>query len=155
MSERQNCPCQSSKAYKECCEPLHQQKHLALTAEQLMRSRYSAFKLGLVNYLIATLAPSQRSADDHAVLTETIESTEWLGLRIIDHQQTQQQAAVEFIAFYQNEASVGQLHERSQFVNLEGKWFYQTGDFLPPIKLSRNEPCFCGSGKKLKRCHTT
>jgi len=40
------CPCGSGTAYAACCEPMHQGAP-ALTAEALMRSRYSAFVLGL------------------------------------------------------------------------------------------------------------
>jgi SEC-C motif-containing protein len=150
---QQTCPCLSGKQYKECCQPKHDGSQPAETAEQLMRSRYSAFVLGLVDYLINTVTPSQRTANDHAAISETGANTNWLGLKIIDHNQHQDQAEVEFVAFYQDDDSFAQLHERSQFVQLDGSWFYQTGDFLPAIKLNRNEPCFCGSGKKFKRCH--
>lgn len=152
MTEATPCPCISGEKYSECCQPLHEGKQHAKTAEQLMRSRYSAFYLGLVDYLIETLATEQRKSDDQAVLQNTIDNTQWLGLKILKHQQKAEQAFVEFIAFYQDEG-IAQLHERSSFIKKEGKWFYQTGEFLPAIKLGRNEECFCGSGKKLKRCH--
>ena len=29
----------------------------------------------------------------------------------------------------------------------------QTSDFVKKRKISRNEPCSCGSGKKYKHCH--
>ena len=48
------CPCLSGMSYESCCEPLHREKQRAATAEQLMRSRYSAFALAEVDYLIAT-----------------------------------------------------------------------------------------------------
>ncbi|NEQ54934.1 MAG: zinc chelation protein SecC, partial [Leptolyngbya sp. SIO3F4] len=34
-----------------------------------------------------------------------------------------------------------------------GCWFYLDGEMLPPILPKRNQPCWCGSGKKFKHCH--
>lgn len=146
------CPCLSQLSYSECCEPLHKKQQGAETAEQLMRSRYSAFYLAEVDYLIATLHPSKRRLDERELLQSTINNTQWLGLNVLDHQQKNELAEVEFVAFYQDNP-VGQLHERSRFTCESGEWFYHDGILLPAIKLGRNDPCFCGSGKKLKRCH--
>src|SRR5690606_39678562 len=44
------CPCQSGQAYADCCQSLHQGAP-ASSPEALMRSRYSAFVLGLEDYL--------------------------------------------------------------------------------------------------------
>lgn len=148
------CPCISGKSYSACCQALHEGKITASSAEQLMCSRYSAFYLGKVDYLIQTLHPDKRQADDQTTLAQTIKQTKWLGLKIVAHKNSGLKATVEFIAFYQ-ENPIGQLHEKSNFVKESSQWFYNDGEFLEPIKLSRNELCFCGSGKKLKRCHKT
>lgn len=117
-----------------------------------MRSRYAAFVRQHIDYLLKTLHPSKRQLDDAQTLQQTFETTKWLGLSIVDQRQNDDTAEVEFIAFY--EASpIGQLHERSRFSKQQGQWFYLDGEFLPPIKLSRNDNCICGSGKKFKRCH--
>ncbi|WP_417550673.1 YchJ family protein [Methylophaga sp.] len=150
--KNQLCPCQSQSVYDECCGLLHQGKHVATNAEQLMRSRYSAFVLHNTSYLHATLHPSQRRPDDLLNLQQTMETTEWLGLTILEHTETDDQAEIDFIAFYVDKP-IGQLHERSRFTRQQGQWFYLDGEFLPPTKLGRNENCVCGSGKKLKRCH--
>lgn len=147
-----SCPCDSKKSYQRCCQLLHDGKVTASNAEQLMRSRYSAFVMANITYLIATLQPDKRQADDEAVLRQTIEQTQWLGLRIINHQSMEHKATVEFIAFYQDGA-IGQLHERSHFAQQDKQWFYVDGEILPAVKLSRNDLCFCGSGKKIKKCH--
>ena len=47
------CPCGGG-AYRSCCGPLHRGDQRAKTAEQLMRSRYSAFARGEIDYLLAT-----------------------------------------------------------------------------------------------------
>ncbi len=146
------CPCVSNRPYKSCCQPLHDGDLQASSAEQLMCSRYSAFCLGNVDYLIATLHPEKHKADDKQKLDQTIEQTKWLGLRVIKHKQKGQTATVEFVAFFEDKP-IGHLHERSRFTKEDGRWFYVDGEFLPPIKLARNELCFCGSEKKFKKCH--
>ena len=62
MSE---CPCGSGKSYAACCGPLHAGAAIAPTAEALMRSRYSAYGLGLEPYLLATWHVSTRPAALH------------------------------------------------------------------------------------------
>lgn len=147
------CPCKSNKAYKACCQPLHDGHVLANSAEQLMCSRYSAFVLKNTTYLIATLHPDKREVDDETVLKQTMAQTQWLGLKIIAHTPTGKVASVEFSAFFQGKSEIEQLHEKSHFINENDHWFYVDGEILPTIKLSRNDLCFCGSGKKVKKCH--
>ena len=147
------CPCKSNKAYQVCCQPLHTGDVIANNAEQLMCSRYSAFVLKNIPYLIATLHPSQRENDDECVLKKTMDETQWLGLKIIKHKQQGSTATVEFIAFHQGKSDIEQLHEKSNFILENTLWFYVDGEILPAVKQSRNELCFCGSGKKIKKCH--
>jgi SEC-C motif-containing protein len=68
MTNHSSCSCQSGTPYTQCCQPLHTGQVKALKAEQLMRSRYSAFVLGKIEYLIATLHPDKRQTDDHQTL---------------------------------------------------------------------------------------
>ncbi|MGN5267109.1 YchJ family metal-binding protein [Aeromonas dhakensis] len=45
------------------------------------------------------------------------------------------------------------LHERSRFVRHQGRWVYTDGEQDPaPLRVGRNDPCPCGSGKKFKKC---
>lgn len=153
MSEQsQPCPCLSGQLYQECCAPFHHHQRDADNAEKLMRSRYSAYHFGLVDYLLETLHPSKRHPGEREALMESISKTQWLGLKIIDHKAANNLAEVEFVAFYEDDP-IGQLHERSRFTREASRWFYHDGLFLPPIKLGRNEVCFCGSGRKFKQCH--
>ena len=151
-----NCPCISGHSYQACCQPLHNGQIKANSAEQLMCSRYSAFCLKLIDYLVDTLHPKERSPDLHKVLEETIEQTTWLGLKVLQHISGNDKSTVEFVAYFKADSSpnaIGQMHELSHFVKQDNRWFYVNGDLLPPIKLARNELCFCGSAKKLKKCH--
>ncbi|WP_020683292.1 YchJ family protein [Marinobacterium rhizophilum] len=125
------CPCQSDKLYRDCCEPAISGKRPATTAEGLMRSRYSAFSLGLASYLIDTLAPERRQPGERGALKRQFRHTRWTGLRIMDVQAGGEQdtvGMVEFEAFYVSEAEPGRLHERSSFRRDQGRWYYVTGD---------------------------
>ncbi|MDH5490482.1 MAG: YchJ family metal-binding protein, partial [Myxococcales bacterium] len=59
-----NCPCGSGSKQNECCGPLMQGEAQAETAEALMRSRYSAFAVGNVEYIVATHHPESRDEVD-------------------------------------------------------------------------------------------
>jgi len=54
MNDGLPCPCDSTVKYNDCCQPHHSGISLPLTAEALMRSRYSAYALKLVDYLVDT-----------------------------------------------------------------------------------------------------
>jgi SEC-C motif-containing protein len=122
-----------------------------------MRSRYTAYHTGQAEYLIATRHPSKRQFDDRITLRQSLKTTTWLSLHILSVRQGQPQdtvSQVEFVAIYRAAAqALGQLHERSTFVQQQGRWFYLEGTMLPPHRPKRQEPCWCGSGKKFKQCH--
>ena len=149
------CYCGSQKIYKECCLPFISGKLKPETPEQLMRSRYSAFCIKDIEYLISTHHPSKRQLNEREILAQTIHETQWLGLKVLKIQKgsiEHQIGYVEFAAFYKN-TKIGQLHENSKFIYENGQWYYFDGVLLDPIKISRNEPCWCGSMKKFKKCH--
>ena len=149
------CPCGSRKAYQYCCGLYLSGKKKPETAEKLMRSRYSAFYKGNVDYLIATLDPAKRQDKDRAELSQSIGKTKWLGLTVIDTQQGKKKDStgiVEFEAVFQGE-QLGQLHERSRFSKHNGQWFYVDGEILPGTIPKAKDPCWCRSGKKYRQCH--
>jgi SEC-C motif-containing protein len=151
----QPCPCGSQKRFEQCCQPRIEGIAPAPTPEALMRSRYTAFCRGSIDYLIATHHPSKRQASDRRTLQNSINSTEWLSLMVLNASPptpTDSVGFVEFAAFYKR-GDFGQLHERSQFIKENGRWFYLQGQILPPIIVHRNDPCWCGSRKKYKHCH--
>jgi SEC-C motif-containing protein len=120
-------------------------------AEQLMRSRYSAYVLRDRDYLEATWHSKHRPPD--LALDDAIS---WIDLRIIDFQQHADRATVEFEARFLAAGKVDAMHESSRFVKLQKRWLYTSGDMLLPTfepwSPGRNEACPCGSGKKFKRC---
>lgn len=118
-----------------------------------MRSRYSAFRLGEVGYLLSTSHPSLHGPDERVELERACRSTRWISLRILDAPPAEGDAGeVEFVAFYEGRP-LGQLHERSRFVREDGRWFYAARRILSNIDVGRNDPCWCGSGRKRKVCH--
>lgn len=150
------CPCGSGNLAIACCLPYLAGEAVPATPEQLMRSRYTAFCHGAVDYLIDTRHPTQRRPDDQQTLAQTIAETEWLGLRVLATEAkpaTPNQGFVEFVAFYRSQGHFGQLHEKSEFRRQDARWYYLQGVILAPIPFKRNDPCWCGSGKKYKQCH--
>lgn len=160
------CPCQSGQNLNQCCGPLLSGDAKAETALALMRSRYSAFALQQVDYLLNTLATDNRQRADREDLARYAADMQWRGLEILAVEEGGERdikGLVEFCAHYTNLASgqEGLLRERSNFVREQGRWVYLDGDIsetdpLLPGKLAkktgRNEPCPCGSGKKYKKC---
>jgi len=152
-----SCPCGSKKSAKYCCQMYLSGKKQPKTAEKLMRSRYTAFVQGDLDYLIATLHPDQRKTEDRKELAKSIKQTEWLGLTIIRTTKGKQKdntGVVEFEAIYQVEEP-RQLHERSRFIKVDTQWFYVDGNILPGTILKPNALCWCGSTKKYKQCHSS
>ena len=149
------CPCGSNKKYQYCCAMYLSGNKKPETAEKLMRSRYTAFVRGNVDYLIHTLAPDKRTEKDSEELTKTINNTQWLALTIINTQKGKKNDStgiVEFEAIYKG-SKIGQLHERSLFRKIDGQWFYIYGDILPGTVPKSKDLCWCGSRKKYGQCH--
>ena len=127
MSVAAACPCGSALTRVACCSRYHAgaQHLLAPTAEALMRSRYSAYVLGLPDYLLATWHPSSRPP----ALGADPPGLKWLGLDVRRHEQTDDaHAVVEFVARNKLAGRAQRLHETSRFVREDGRWFYIDGD---------------------------
>ncbi|MDO9043320.1 MAG: YchJ family metal-binding protein [Desulfocapsaceae bacterium] len=158
MTNTSICPCNSGRPYAECCEPFFSGDRLACTAEALMRSRYTAYVVRDIAYLLKSWHPSTRP--------DTIDPAsipEWHDLNIIRTEkglETDSEGVVEFQAAAFFRKKVCQLHEVSRFVKENDQWLYVDGDIkndsLPVErrgpKIGRNDPCHCGSGKKFKKC---
>jgi SEC-C motif domain protein len=149
------CYCGSQKYYEECCFPFISGSLKPKNPEQLMRSRYSAFCIKDIEYLISTHHFSKRQLNECEILAQTIQETQWLGLKVLKTEKDSKKkyfGYVEFVAFYKN-GQIEQLHENSKFIHENGHWYYLDGVILEPLKFARKEPCWCGSMKKFKKCH--
>ncbi|GAB2968890.1 YchJ family protein [Nocardioides montaniterrae] len=113
------CPCGSGAAYDACCGPLHRGVRDATTAEELMRSRYSAYALDEMDYVFRTWHP--RTRPDMADL-DGLDQRRWTGLTIHGSGEDW----VEFTASYDGSVC-GEMHERSRFEHRRGRWVYLDG----------------------------
>lgn len=119
------CPCGSGTPYDACCGPLHRGASLAATAEQLMRSRFSAFAVGDVDHLFRTWHPRTRPDAQDLAPDPRIE---WTRLEVLDAVEHGDRAEVEFEAHHRVGGVPAVLHERSRFERRAGRWFYVDGD---------------------------
>lgn len=153
------CPCGSDRDYDACCGPLLARETKAETAEALMRSRYTAFTKGDVDYLEETLRPDNRMDFDRASVTEWSKESTWQGLEIRSTEAggpSDTRGVVEFVAHFTFQGKPQVHHETSVFAREGDTWYYVDGKIGPPPrkvqKIGRNDPCPCGSGKKYKKC---
>lgn len=152
MSASGRCPCGSGEALEACCGRFLDGGQSPATAEQLMRSRYSAYVLRHAEHLRGTWHSSTRPAE-----LDIAAGPEWLGLEIRATEAggpAEAQGTVEFLARYREGKRMGVLHETSRFVRENGRWVYLDGRLHPAqaSKPGRNQPCPCGSGRKFKHC---
>jgi SEC-C motif-containing protein len=150
-----NCFCGSECVFEQCCQPIISGKIDAQNAEELMRSRFSAYVIEDYPYILQTYASHQRSRLNVSHLADSAQDTQWLNLHVLAHHPKHNTAQVEFKAFYQVDGRYYLMHELSDFVRDDDKWFYTTGviqkdsgEFSP----ERNSQCLCGRGKKFKKC---
>lgn len=116
------CPCLSGERYSDCCGRFHDGAADAPTAEQLMRSRYSAFAVGDAAYLLRTWHPETRPAE-----LELDVDTEWRRLDILSTSRggpLDTEGIVEFKAWFRQDGERGSLHETSSFRRMDRRWYY-------------------------------
>ncbi|GAB2664873.1 hypothetical protein BIY22_07110 [Vibrio panuliri] len=129
-----------------------------------MRARYSAHVLGLVDFVVQTYHPSCHAEEQRQAIAESIDS-DWVGLEVVETHDggDSNEGFVTFKAFFNQDEKQYCLEECSRFVREDGTWFYIDGEFpqaederlsqpLKNLKIGRNDPCICGSGKKFKKC---
>ena len=159
------CPCGMENPYEICCGPFLSGDTFAQTPEQLMRSRYTAYTQGNVDYIKRTMSAQALKGFDAVKAARWANAVTWRGLRVLKASSIEQdnhRGTVEFIAYYEEQGQLQQLHEISVFRKKGNQWYYVDAlpnEFNPrlsraePIqKAGRNDPCPCGSGKKYKKC---
>ena len=157
---RSACPCGSGEPFAGCCGPFLDGAHPD-TAVALMRSRYTAYVRGAIDYLIETHDASTRRELDRAEVARLSRETEWRGLEIVETVRGgagDSDGIVEFVARGASNGTPFEHRERSEFRRRDGRWFYLAGKpgrapARAAAQVGRNEPCPCGSGMKYKRCH--
>ena len=151
------CSCGSGKLFELCCEPILKGTRPAATAEELMRSRFTAHVARDYAHLHRSYAGT---ASEAYVELPDEPSIGWTRLEVHHHESNVQPdvSHVEFSAFYVDANHEYVLLEKAEFRRQPGGWIYtrplRTGP--APVKAAakpgRNDPCSCGSGKKYKHC---
>lgn len=154
------CPCGSRLLFNACCQLFISDKKIPASAEQLMRSRFSAYATSNAQYIFDTYESSQREKQSVAEIKAWADECLWLALVIHESHQN----IVEFSAFYVVENTLCELREQSNFTLEQGHWRYIDGDIKVNKELTdikRNDICPCNTypsawsakkGKKYKHC---
>ena len=156
------CPCTSGAAFADCCEPVIERQRSAASAEELMRSRYSAYALAKIDWIVESQSPDGRQFLDRDATEAWSKRSTWHRLEVLNVDQgakSDTEGVVEFKAYYTLGGEDITHHEIASFRKEDGSWYFVDGIEVKPRPFKRverkvgpNEPCTCGSGKKYKKC---
>jgi len=122
-----NCPCNQLRNYEECCGKIHQLIFNAQTAEELMRSRYSAFVLDKMDYLKLSHARSTVHTFNFSSVSIWTKSVKWFKLEILliqNGNKNDSTGFVEFKAYYEENSTLNHIHGKSRFIKEDQHWVY-------------------------------
>lgn len=128
------CPCGSGKKYKKCCRLFHNGEK-ATTALQLMKSRYSAYAVNDLSYIMNTTDAKNSDFSTDKIswgkrIKQFIDDTQFVSLEILEFHEREEESFVTFKAnIYINEEDSSFI-EKSRFVKHNGEWFYESGEFI-------------------------
>jgi len=133
ISPNTTCPCGSNIKYKRCCQVFHKGKN-PKTAIELMKSRYSAYVVGDVNYIIKTT--HQENPDFTLALKQWkndilsfSKNSDFKKLTILDFVDLGLEAFVTFeVKLYINNQDETFI-EKSRFLKEDDRWLYHSGEF--------------------------
>ncbi len=154
------CVCGSGLPFDQCCCPILE-GHPALTAEALMRSRYTAYVLGKIDYIESSCTSQERAKFDRPEAQQIVKETKWLGLEVRHVEgggKDDQTGKIELVFRFNHKGEAYAQRELALFSREKGQWLYAGGEINPKeppqrvTKIGRNDPCSCGSGKKYKKC---
>jgi SEC-C motif-containing protein len=128
------CPCGRPRALADCCGRFLAGAAAPDTAEDLMRSRYTAYVEGAVDWLVATTAADERRALDRKALADYCRGLRGVSLEIlavVDGEAFHETGEVTFAATLRARGRTFVQRERSRFHRERGRWVYAGGDVLP------------------------
>ena len=120
------CYCKSGLPFSECCEPILRVEKIPTSALELMRSRYSAYCVGDVNYLQATTHDHTWSDEELKFIQDWSDNSFWQHLEIIESSDDM----VEFKAYYIYDHVQHVHHERSTFAKINDMYKYVDGEIF-------------------------
>lgn len=129
----QLCLCCSNRTYQKCCGLFINEGILPPTPEALMRSRYTAYASGKIEYIKDTMRGNASVGFDPEDALQWAQSVEWLGLEVVQTQfpdNTDERGFVEFVAKYSWNNKEHKLHELSEFKKIAGQWYYVAGSHV-------------------------
>ena len=124
MVDTTKCPCGSDLHYNDCCRAFHDSQSIPKTAQELMRSRYSAYVKKNISYLLETWHESSRPT---AQELEPSPEFRWVELEVIATDKGLEEddtGIVHFKAQYKFQGNLGAMEEKSNFVKENGRWYY-------------------------------
>jgi SEC-C motif-containing protein len=173
VNTTQPCFCGSLRDFSSCCQPYINQELPVQTAEQLMRSRFSAYATGNAQYIYDTYAKSSQNAQSVKDIDDWSNSCVWIALvihPILNSSSKTTEQYVEFSAFYITDNTLCELREKSRFILEEStlptittnadasekatlntqltQWRYIDGDIIAHNELAtlkRNALCPCNN----------
>lgn len=121
---KNSCPCTSGQPYQTCCQPFHKGR-IPPTALSLMRSRFSAYALGKIGYILKTERPSGNPQARRQAIKRFCQTTDFLGLQILAEDSLgKDQATVTFRAILAQRGQDASFTECSLFEKRNGRWRY-------------------------------
>ena len=133
ISPNEQCPCGSLTKYKKCCKPLHEGSN-AKTAEQLMRSRFTAYINSDAEYIIKT---THKDNQDYTLNMDSWKKdilnfsdyTDFIELEIFETIEGDKESFVNFKATLKQDNLDASFTENSRFLKVNNKWLYVDGTF--------------------------
>ena len=89
-----------------------------------MRSRYSAYAVGLIDYLLRTWHPSTGPGELE------LSPIKWIGLEVLHAETAGDAGVVEFVALCRVNGRAQRMHEVSRFMRQDGCWYYIDGQVV-------------------------
>ena len=154
------CYCGSKNDYSFCCAPFITGNKRPTTPELLMRSRYSAYCLANIDYIQQTMRGRALAYFDAMDAKRWANRVHWINLEVLNTLlDNPHKGYVEFIAAFVEGRYLTSIHEKSEFIQEDGCWYYVDGVQFPlsekktkPL-ITRNSFFPCGSQRKFKNCH--
>lgn len=131
------CPCGSERDFAACCGIYILNNEKPTTPEQLMRSRYSAYVLKDIEYIVRTMKGTAAKDFNKEEAMSWVNKITWLGLEVLYAQHKKNRGRVEFIARYQHEGIQNQIHEISDFIFEDNQWYYVDGRMIQSNRKKR------------------
>jgi SEC-C motif-containing protein len=126
-----DCPCGSSKALASCCQPLLDGEP-ASGPEQLMRSRFTAFVVKNLDYIMNTTDPQTLHDFDMEGTKAWAATSEFFKLEILKASAEGNKGMVEFKAHFRTGDKEQIHHEISKFRKQAGVWYFRDGKLVIP-----------------------